>query len=98
MVWPQATLWVLALVIGLSLVLHGIARIALAFLARSEIAGWGWLALAGAVNLAIGIMALVWPQATIAVLSLILGAQIILFGLCLVVVAFAGSRSAASAA
>jgi len=94
--WPQATLWVLALVIGLSLLLHGLGRIAIAFLARDEITGWGWLVLAGAVNVVIGIMALAWPQATVVVLSVILGAQIILFGLCLVVVAFAGSRSSAS--
>ncbi|MGZ4566661.1 MAG: HdeD family acid-resistance protein [Blastococcus sp.] len=94
--WPKATLWVLALVIGVSLLLHGIARIALAFLARAEIPGWGWLVLAGAFNVLVGILALAWPQATIVVLSLILGAQIIVFGICLVVFAFAGSRSAAS--
>ena len=91
--WPQATLWVLALVIGVSLLLHGIGRIALAFLARDELPRWGWLVLAGAFNVLIGILALVWPQATIVVLSLILGAQIIEFGICLVVVAFSGSRS-----
>ena len=91
--WPQATLWVLALVIGLSLLLHGIGRIALAFLERAEIPGWGWLVLAGAFNVLIGVLALAWPQATIVVLSLILGAQIIVFGICLVVVAFSGSRS-----
>ncbi|HEV7210562.1 MAG TPA: DUF308 domain-containing protein [Blastococcus sp.] len=94
--WPHATLRVLALVIGLSLLLHGIGRIALAFLARSEIPGWGWLVLAGAFNVLIGVLALAWPKATIVVLSLILGAQIIVFGICLVVVAFSGSRSSAS--
>jgi len=91
--WPQATLWVLALVIGVSLLLQGIGRIALAFQARDELPRWGWLVLAGAFNVLIGILALVWPQATILVLSLILGAQIIVFGICLVVVAFSGSRS-----
>ncbi|MGZ4621794.1 MAG: DUF308 domain-containing protein, partial [Blastococcus sp.] len=60
------------------------------------IPGWGWLVLAGAFNVLVGILALAWPQATIVVLSLILGAQIIVFGICLVVFAFAGSRSAAS--
>ena len=94
-VWPSATLWTLAVLTGVSLLLHGIGRILLAFIGRSEIPGWGWLALAGAFNILVGIMALVWPEATVLVLSLIFGAQIIVFGLFLLVAAFAGSRSPA---
>ena len=94
-VWPGATLWTLAVLTGVSLILHGIGRVLLAFIGRSEIPGWGWLALAGAFNILVGIMALVWPEATVLVLSLILGAQIIVFGLFLLVAAFAGSRTPA---
>ena len=96
--WPEVTVWTLAVLTGLSLILHGIGRIALAFMARSEVPGWGWLALAGALNVVAGIVALVWPEATVVVLSLILGLQVLFFGVCLLVVAFAGSRSAAPAA
>jgi uncharacterized membrane protein HdeD (DUF308 family) len=91
--WPGATLWVLAVLTGVSLLLHGIIRIALAFAGRRELPGWGWLALAGAVNIVVGILALAWPEATVLVLSLILGAQIIVFGLFLLVAAFVGSRA-----
>ena len=96
--WPEATLWTLALLTGVSLLLHGIGRIATAFMARSEIPGWGWLAFAGAFNVIVGIVALVWPEATVFVLSLILGCQVLGFGIILLVAAFTGSRSAESAA
>jgi uncharacterized membrane protein HdeD (DUF308 family) len=91
--WPGATLWTLALLTGFSLLLHGIARTALAVAGRAEIPGWGWLALAGVVNIGVGILALVWPEATVLVLSLVLGFQILVFGVLLLVAAFSGSRS-----
>ena len=87
-VWPGVTLWTLALITGLSLILHGIGRVGVAVMARDEISGWGWLALAGAVGVLLGVVAVAWPQATVFVLSLILGAQITVFGLLLLVAAF----------
>lgn len=90
--WPSATLWTIALITGLSLILHGIGRLALAFVGRHEIPNWGWLAVAGVVNVLIGVLAIVWPEATILVLSLILGAQILIFGVILTVAAFWGGR------
>ena len=59
-----------------------------ALLGREELPGWGWLVLAGAVNIVAGVIAIAWPQATVLVLSLILGAQIAAFGLLLLVSAF----------
>jgi uncharacterized membrane protein HdeD (DUF308 family) len=88
MVWPGVTLWALALITGLSLVLHGIGRIVLAVVARHEVQGWPWLALAGALGVAFGVLALAWPEATVLVLSLVLGAQITAFGLLLLAAAF----------
>jgi uncharacterized membrane protein HdeD (DUF308 family) len=98
-VWPGITLFTLALITGLSLIIHGAARLGLAVVARKEIEGWGWLALAGAVNVLIGVIAIAWPKATVLVLSLILGAQITVFGVLLLVAAFlhTGSRSTTSA-
>ena len=86
--WPGVTLWTLALITGLSLILHGIGRVGVAVMARDEISGWGWLALAGAFGVVLGVVAVAWPQATVFVLSLILGAQITIFGLLLLVAAF----------
>jgi uncharacterized membrane protein HdeD (DUF308 family) len=95
--WPGVTLFTLALITGLSLILHGAGRVGLALMARHEIPGWGWLVLAGAVNIVIGVIAIAWPQATILVLSLILGAQIAVFGLLLLIAAFVhpGARAGA---
>ena len=87
-VWPGITLFGLALITGLSLIIHGAARVGLAVIARDEIDSWGWLALAGAVNVLIGVVAIAWPEVTVLVLSLILGAQIAAFGVLLLVSAF----------
>jgi uncharacterized membrane protein HdeD (DUF308 family) len=96
--WPGITLLALAWITGLSLIVHGAARVGIAVVERHEIQGWGWVALAGAVNVVVGILAIAWPEATVLVLSVILGAQIALFGVLLLVAAFASSRSGAAAA
>ncbi|SEO56006.1 HdeD family acid-resistance protein [Trujillonella endophytica] len=91
--WPDVTLWTLAVLTGVSLLLHGIGRVAVALLERAEIPGWGWLALAGAVNVVVGVLVLTWPEATVLVLSLLLGAQILVFGLIVLTAAFLTPRS-----
>jgi uncharacterized membrane protein HdeD (DUF308 family) len=95
--WPGVTLKVLVVITGLSLIVHGIARIALAVLARREVASWGLLAAAGTVNVLVGVLALAWPEATVFVLSLVVGIQVALFGLVLLAAAFAGSRPSTGA-
>jgi uncharacterized membrane protein HdeD (DUF308 family) len=98
-VWPGVTLGTVALITGLSLIVHGAGRIGVAVLERHEIPSWGWLVLAGAVNVVIGVLAISWPQATVFVLALMLGVQIALFGLLLLVASFmhiGGPRPAAA--
>jgi uncharacterized membrane protein HdeD (DUF308 family) len=96
--WPGVTLFTLALITGLSLIVHGAARIGLAVVARKEIPSWGWLALAGAVNLLVGVVAIAWPQATVFVLSVVLGLQIAVFGVVLLAAAFVPRGAPAGAA
>ena len=96
--WPGITVFTLALIAGLSLIIHGATRVGLALVARQEITGWGWLVLAGAVNVVIGVLAIAWPQATVLVLSLILGAQIAACGALLLVFTFAHRTAHASGA
>jgi uncharacterized membrane protein HdeD (DUF308 family) len=91
--WPGATVWTLAVLTGVPLLVHGVARIGIAFLGRAEVPGWGWLALAGALNVVVGILALAWPEVTVRVLSLILGVQVVVFGVLVLIAAFSGSRS-----
>jgi uncharacterized membrane protein HdeD (DUF308 family) len=91
--WPGVTLVTLAWITGLSLIVHGAARIGLAVVARHETSSWGWLVLAGAVNLLLGVVAVAWPEATVRVLSLVLGLQVTVFGLVLLAAAFVHPRS-----
>ena len=96
-VWPGITLVALAWITGLSLVVHGAARVGIAVVEREQIPGWGWFVLAGAVNVLLGVLAIAWPEATVFVLSVILGVQIALFGVVLLVAAFAPHSTRAGA-
>jgi uncharacterized membrane protein HdeD (DUF308 family) len=91
--WPGVTVWALAVLTGVSLLLHGVGRVAVAVADRARTPGWGWLALAGAFNIVIGILALSWPEATVRVLCVLLGAEIVVFGVLLLVWAFVGSSA-----
>src|SRR4051812_7525488 len=92
-VWPGVTLWTLVVITALSLIVHGIGRVGIAIVARAEIPGWGWLVVAGAVNVLIGVLALLWPEVTVRVLAFILGLQVALFGVLLVASALIGPRT-----
>ncbi|MGH9113918.1 MAG: HdeD family acid-resistance protein [Acidimicrobiales bacterium] len=78
-IWPGITLWVLAVVVGIGLMVSGGARIMGALALRVE--GWGWLFVAGVLSVVAGLLALVWPGATILVLGLLLGLRILFFGI-----------------
>ncbi|MGY1710840.1 HdeD family acid-resistance protein [Geodermatophilus sp. SYSU D00758] len=86
-VWPGITLWSLAVITGIALLVHGVARLALAVAVRRETPGWGWLAVAGLLNAVVGVLALAWPEATVLVLSVLFGAQVLVFGGLLLVTA-----------
>jgi uncharacterized membrane protein HdeD (DUF308 family) len=86
-VWPDITLWVLAVVVGIDFILSGIARIVGALSLRVE--GWGWLLFGGVLSLVVGVLALAWPEATILVLGLLLGIRMLLFGIAEIMFALA---------
>ncbi|CCH88245.1 conserved membrane protein of unknown function [Modestobacter italicus] len=90
--WPGVTVWALAVLTGISLLLHGIGRLAVAVADRAEVRGWGWMALAGVFDIAIGLLALAWPEATVRVLCLLLGVQVVVLGVVLVVWALLAPR------
>ena len=93
--WPGITLWALAVVTAVTLIVHGALRVGTAATARRAIPGWGWLLLAGAVNVIVGVLALVWPQATVLVLSVLFGVQVLLCGGFLLAAGLLTPRSAA---
>lgn len=77
-VWPDITLWVLAVIVGVDFLVSGVARILGALSLRVE--GWGWLLFGGVLSVGVGVLALAWPGATILVLALLLGIRMLLFG------------------
>jgi uncharacterized membrane protein HdeD (DUF308 family) len=79
--WPGITLWVLAVVVGLTIVLAGASRVTAAIADRHGFPAWRWLLASGAVSLLLGIVAVAWPEATVVVLAVIFGLQITLVGL-----------------
>jgi uncharacterized membrane protein HdeD (DUF308 family) len=76
--WPGITLWALAVVTGLGLIVSGAVRITAALMDRFD--GWGWLFIGGLLSLVVGIMAIAWPNVTVLALALLLGIRMVIFG------------------
>lgn len=85
--WPGITLWVLAVVTGIGLIVSGAARIVGGLALRVE--GWGWLFVGGVLSVGIGFLAIAWPDVTVLALGLLLGIRMLLFGVAEMAFAFA---------
>lgn len=78
-VWPDASVKTVAVIIGVAFLIWGIAWAVAAMVDRGE--GWG-VALGFSILLAIvGIVFMVWPGPTIALLMILVGLSAILFGI-----------------
>ncbi|GAA2750240.1 DUF308 domain-containing protein [Amnibacterium kyonggiense] len=97
LVWPKVTLVTLAVLVAAVLIVHGVLRIAMALAVSAGTPGRGWLAAAGGVNVLIGLVALLWPQMTVLMLSVLLGVQVVLFAALMLALAFLPRRAAAGA-
>jgi uncharacterized membrane protein HdeD (DUF308 family) len=84
--WPTATLVVIAVVWGITLLVGGIARVVSAAVLRGY--GWGWLALLGILEAIIGIVIIAWPHQTGKVILTLLGIYSIIAGILQIVLAF----------
>jgi uncharacterized membrane protein HdeD (DUF308 family) len=81
LMWPDVTLWALAIVVGVGCIAGGLAEVVFVARFRRELPRWGVWLLDGLLSIVIGVMALVWPAATVLVLAIILGIRILLRGL-----------------
>ena len=87
-VWPSITLWSLAIVVGIGFIASGVTML----LIRRDVAKFGvgglpiWV---GILSIVAGVMALVWPGATILVLAIILGIRVLFTGIALIAAGFA---------
>ncbi len=80
MVWPDITLWAIAVLAGIGLVLAGLMEVALALSDRDRSDMPFALGLGG-ITIALGIIVLVWPEATLVVIAVLLGIRAIGSGL-----------------
>jgi len=85
-VWPGVTLWALAVVTGVGLLVAGVVHTA-GVIREHDYTGWWLVLLAGLISIAAGLMALAWPEATILVLAVLLGVRTLVFGITEVVFA-----------
>lgn len=77
---PGKSLWFLAIVVGISVVVTGLGQIFLALADRESIRHWGLLLFIGIAGVVVGVLAMVWPGITVLVLALLIGIRLIIFG------------------
>jgi uncharacterized membrane protein HdeD (DUF308 family) len=90
LVWPDITLWALAVLIGIALIVRGAMRALASIASRPPM--WGFWLVVGLIELAAGIAALVWPEITILALAVLIGIDLLIVGLVAVAFAFRTRR------
>jgi len=85
LVWPDITLWALAVLAGASLLVAGLLH-AMWAVSRREHPDWKPHLVIGLLTALVGLVVLIWPDATLLVLALFLGIRAIVTGVISVVV------------
>ncbi|CAN5634238.1 DUF308 domain-containing protein [soil metagenome] len=85
---PGKSLWFLAVVVGISIIITGLGQVLLALVDREAIKHWILLALLGVIGIVVGVLAIVWPDITVYVLALLIGIRLLVFGLVQIAIAF----------
>lgn len=80
LLWPGATLWVLAVIAGTSLLVTGVAHVMMALMSRN-VGGWGWRLFAAIATMIAGLIALAWPGATVLVIAIVFGIRMVSTGI-----------------
>jgi len=78
MAWPDITLWALAVVTAIGLIVSGAVRVTAALIDRPH--SWFWLFVGGLASLVVGGMAIAWPDVTVLALAILLGIRMVVFG------------------
>jgi uncharacterized membrane protein HdeD (DUF308 family) len=81
--WPGITLWALAVVVGVGFLVSGVVELVMVVRFHHELPHrWAFIALS-VMTILVGLLALVWPGATILVLAVLLGARVLIEGVAL---------------
>jgi uncharacterized membrane protein HdeD (DUF308 family) len=89
--WPEVSVKTVAVIVGLSFLIWGIAVAVAAIAARTE--GSGVVAGFGAILAVIGVIFIVWPGPTVTLLMVLVGLSAILFGISAIVQGLALRRA-----
>ena len=88
--WPSITLWALAVLIGAVLVARGLLRAVASIASRPPM--WGLWLFVGLLELGAGIVSWVWPKATIFVLAVVIGIDLLIAGIAAIAFALRSRR------
>ena len=80
LVLTDATVTVIAIVLGMQLVVGGGVSVVLSYRLRGRVDGWPAIAARGLVGVGIGVVALVWSDRSVATLAVLFGVQWLLSG------------------
>ena len=70
------------IIVGFAFLLRGVMQVMAAFTTEAQLSGaTGLLAVSGVLSLIVGVLALVWPHATIVVLAVLFGLRVLAVGL-----------------
>lgn len=86
--WPDRTVTVVAVIVGLFLILSGLAQALDALVTHRRGTYWGLLLLRGVIDLGVGLAAVFWPDITVWVLVVLIGIELLIGGLVSLVTAF----------
>ena len=81
--WPGITLWALAAVIGVGFIVSGAIEVAMIARFHHHLPYRAAFIALGVMTIGVGVLALVWPGATILVLAVLLGVRVFIEGLVL---------------
>ena len=91
-VWPTPGLLAVAIFLGAWLIVTGTLAVSAAFAARKLIQTWWLLVIAGVLEIALGVLALADPGATLAALITVAGIWAVAIGVMRIVLAFEAKR------
>jgi uncharacterized membrane protein HdeD (DUF308 family) len=81
LIWPQATVQALVLIFGVYVLFDGLFTTISAVVERRRYQRWGWVLVGGLLGIAIGVLALLWPDITAVALLYLIAANAILTGI-----------------
>jgi uncharacterized membrane protein HdeD (DUF308 family) len=87
--WPDVTLWALAVTVGVGFLIGGVTEAWLAVAMHRTLPSWGLWMIAGVLSAVAGVLCILWPDATVLVLAVLLGLWVVFRGVVTVLFALA---------